>query len=277
VRLELGEAIDRFAPDGATVYIGNFGAQLFAVGHVLIRRGRCGLHLVVGSGGILMDQLLGAGVLARATFAHCWSPVGPAPAWNFRRACERGSDVRFDEVTLGVLASALRAGAWGVPFMPTTDLAGTVYAEPLAAAGLVATASSPFGDVEVARALAPDVAFVHVDAVDPDLNGIMRGSHGESVLAAEAARAVVLVTGKLVDEPDPAACAIPGALTSAVVVEPFALHPDSAAGDGPRDVAFYDAYARAAATEDGFRRWLDDWVLEPRSRAAYRTRLEAAT
>ncbi|MFD2349615.1 hypothetical protein ACFSTC_09930 [Nonomuraea ferruginea] len=55
----LPEAVTAHVQPGRTVYLGNFGAQLFAVGHEIIRQGRTGLHVVIGSGGILLDQLLG--------------------------------------------------------------------------------------------------------------------------------------------------------------------------------------------------------------------------
>ena len=85
---------------------------------------------MIASGGLLMDQLLGAGVLRSATYGHCWSPVGPSPAWNFRRAAESGdSSVRLHELSLGMMAAALTAGAWDVPFMPVPRAAGTGYVD----------------------------------------------------------------------------------------------------------------------------------------------------
>lgn len=276
-RLDLRQAVERYAPDGSTLYLGNFGRQLFAVGHELIRQGRRDIHLVIGSGGILMDQLLGAGVLSAATFAHCWSPVGPVPAWNFRRACERGTDVRLCEVSLGVLCSALRAGAWGVPFMPAPDLAGTVYDEALTSAGLVDRAACSFGSWPVVRALTLDTAFVYVDLADEEGNGVLHTPVGEAALAARAARNVVLVAGRVVGPAElraqARACAFPGFLTAGVVEEPLALHPDGA-DDEERDVGFYRRYGEAAATEEGFRAWLERWVLEPRTPREYAERLE---
>ena len=108
-RLDIAEAIDRYAPAGATVYVGNFGAQLFAVGHELIRGRRSDLHVIMGSGGILLDQMLAAGVVAEATFGHCWSPVGPAPAYSFRRLCENGAGrrVRLSEYKRRQMAPGL--------------------------------------------------------------------------------------------------------------------------------------------------------------------------
>lgn len=279
--VDMPTAVERWAPEGACVYLGNFGAQLFAVGHELIRAGRRSLRVVMSSGGILLDQLLGAGTVEEAVYAHCWSPVGPLPAWNFRRLHEEGSGpVRFREVSLGILTSGLTAGAWGVPFAPTVDLEGTGYVDEDWTGGLLARVQSPFGEALVVRAIEPDVAFVHVHICDEDGNGVLRGPHGEVAAAAQAARAVVLVTEELVPRADvreaAAAVAVPGALVAAIVVEPFALHPDGAPGRYDRDVAFYERYEEAARDEASFRAWLDEWVHQVPSRDAYRRRLESS-
>ena len=276
--VDVRSAIERWAPDGALVYIGNFGAQLFSVGHELIRARRRKLRVVMSSGGILLDQLLGAGAVEEAVYAHCWSPVGPSPAWNFRRVHEDGgSHVRFREVSLGILSSGLTAGAWGVPFAPTMNLEGTGYVDEDWTEGLLARASSPFGDAWVVQAIQPDVAFIHVDVCDEDGNGVLRGPRGEVALAAQAAREVVVVTEELVSREAvreaAAAVVVPGILVSAIVVEPFALHPDGAPGRYDRDVVFYEEYAEAARDESRFRGWLQEWVYAVQSRDEYRKRL----
>jgi glutaconate CoA-transferase subunit A len=274
-QMTLTEAVREYALSGTDIYIGNFGAQLFAVGHELIRQGRSSLHTVMGSGGILLDQLIGAGVLRAATFAHCWSPVGPAPASCFRRLVEAGTgEVTLREVSLGMLTAALTAGAWGVPFTAVPDLAGTVYADAAGSSGTSARVDTPFGSATVVGALNPDVAFVHVDAVTPSGDGLLRAPRGEAVLGAQASRSVVLVAEALVDDEaarrEPGAVAVPGLLVDAFVVTPGALHPDGAAGRYDRDISFYEGYARAARTPEGFEAWLDRWVRGVGDHASYR-------
>ncbi|MFF0772798.1 CoA-transferase [Nonomuraea wenchangensis] len=255
----LREAVAAHVRPGATVYLGNFGAQLFAVGHEIIRQRRTGLHLVIGSGGILLDQLLGAGVLASATFGHCWSPVGPGPTWNFRRAAESGErPVTLYELSLGLLTAALTAGAWDVPFMPVPGLPGTGYTDENWPNGRTSRVDSVFGPADVVAAIVPDVAFVHVDQADADGNGVIPGPLGETLVAAQAARAVVLVAEEIVDTGTArrAGIAVPGLLTSAVVHRPGAVAPDGAIGRYERDVAAYERYVARAATPDGFADWL---------------------
>lgn len=260
-RIGLSEAA-ALVPDGSTVYVGNFGAQLHCVGHELIRRRASDLHVVISSGGILLDAMIGAGVVGRATFAHCWGPIGPTPAWNFRRAIEdEGQHERFRELTLGALYAALLAGAWGVPFMPIGGLEGTGYRDADWADGAIGTARSDFGDATVVRALVPDVAFIHADTVDRWGNATLVGPYGDAVVAAQAARTTVVVAEELAQPgEEPREAAIAGAHVDAIVIEPGAVRPDGAADRYGRDVEAYEDYGRRSRTTEGFRDWLEEVV-----------------
>jgi glutaconate CoA-transferase, subunit A len=240
-RVPLADAVARFVHPGGTVWLGNFGAQLFAVGEELVRQGCRDLHLVVPSGGLLLDRLIAAGVPAEITFGHCWSPVGPAPARAFRRAWEQGNDLRWHELPLGVLSAALTAAAWGVPFLPVQLSPETGYLAEGWDGGVLAEASTAFGTATVVRALPVDVAFVHADTADAWGNARLGTPRGEAVVACQAARSVVVVAEELV-EPAPLPSAdLPGVLVDAVVALPGAVAPDGAVGRYPRDVAAYEA------------------------------------
>lgn len=256
-QVDLASAVSLVHP-GSTVYIGNFGAQLHCVGHELVRQGLDDLHVVIGSGGILLDALIGTDVACRATFAHCWGPIGPAPAWNFRRAAEGGGGDRFNELSLGALYAALLGGAWGVPFMPIAVLDNTGYVTEAWSTG-TASAASPFGDCAVVRSLVPDVAFVHVDVVDRLGNAVIDGPYGTAVVAAQAATRTIVVAEELCERIGDRAgvAAIPGALVSAFVVLPGAVRPDGTFGRYGRDIEAYRRYAEASRTEEGFAEWVD--------------------
>ncbi|MFT3866478.1 MAG: CoA-transferase [Solirubrobacterales bacterium] len=234
----LEDAVAASVADGDCVWVGNFGAQLFAVGEELIRQGRRDLHLVIGSGGILLDRLLAAGVAAEVTFTHCWSPVGPRPTRAFRSAWERGSAVLFHELPLGALVAALEAGALGVPFAPVALDPGSGY--PDWTPEMLGTARSPFGEALVVRALRPDVAFVHGVRADPAGNLCVGAPAGEAPAAVAAARRTVAVVERLgaVDRPT-----LPGVLVDTVVEHPGAAAPDGVPGFYERDVAAYEEYS----------------------------------
>jgi glutaconate CoA-transferase subunit A len=259
--LTLGEAVDHYAPAGSTVYIGNFGAQLFALGHELIRREVCDLDVVIASGGILLDQLIGAGTVRSAVFGHCWSPVGPSPAHNFRRAAQDGvGTTAFHEMSLGHITAALTGGAWGVPFMAVPGLAGTGFVDEDWSHGYLGEASTQFGHATIVRSIRPDVAFVHVDTADFDGNGLIRGPLGEVLVAAQASRHVVLVAEDVVGDDSVVAAGptIPGLLVDAVVHHPGAVAPDGVIGRYDRDVEGYERYTQAARTPEGFAAWVDE-------------------
>jgi glutaconate CoA-transferase, subunit A len=277
--LTLPQAVAEYVSDGTVVYVGNFGAQLFCVGHELIRQQRRGLHAVIASGGVLLDQLIGAGTLTSATFGHCWGPVGPNPAWNFRRHTEdrhteHGNTqsppaLRLHELSLGLLTAALTAAAWNIPFMPVPGPVGTGYLEQDWTGGLVGRADSSFGRTPVVRAIIPDVAFVHVDQVDEQGNGCIRGPVGEVTVAAQAASVVVLVAEEVTDTGSVRehGITIPGVLVDAYVHQPYAVWPDGAIGRYDRDVDAYLEYAQLSKTTDGFARWLRHSVEHDRQEA----------
>jgi glutaconate CoA-transferase subunit A len=240
----LEDAVASTVADGDCVWIGNFGTQLFAVGEELIRQGRRDLHLVVGSGGILLDRLLAEGIAAKVTFTHCWSPVGPRPTRAFRAAWEEGSEVRFHELPLGALVAALEAGAAGVPFAPVALDPGTGYAE--WTPEMIGTAESPFGEAAVVRALRPDVAFVHGRSADRDGNVQIGAPAGEAPAAVAAARRTVAVVEQIIDL-QLTGVALPSILIDLIVEHPGAAAPDGVPGLYERDVAAYETYAGASA------------------------------
>jgi glutaconate CoA-transferase subunit A len=229
---------------GDRVLLGNFGSQLFSVGHELIRQRKRDLHIIAGSGGILLDQLLLEGVVRKATVAHCWNPIGPATAKGWRAANEDG---RLDlvELSLGALNSALLAAAWNVPFMPTTDLRDTGYVTEGRARGHLDIARCSLGETPVVAALRPDIAFLHVDRATADGDGWLEQPAADVSVAAMAARRTVLVAEELVDASG-RPCDIPGVVTTAVVERPGAVYPDGAPGRYERDIAAYQGYAELA-------------------------------
>jgi glutaconate CoA-transferase, subunit A len=255
----LEDAVASTVGDGDCVWIGNFGTQLFAVAEELIRQRRRDLHVVIGSGGILLDRLLAEGVAAEVTFTHCWSPVGPRPTRAFRAAWEEGSEVRFHELPLGALVAALEAGAAGVPFAPVALDPDTGYPE--WTPEMIGTAVSPFGEALVVRALRPDVAFVHGRCADRDGNVQIGTPAGEAPPAVAAARRTVAVVEQISDPPSTSShfaadsagyCEHTGVVLPSILIDLVVQHPGAAAPDGvpglyERDVAAYAAYAGASA------------------------------
>jgi glutaconate CoA-transferase subunit A len=237
-RLDLADAVAEHVADGSCIWLGNFGAQLFVVGRELVAQGRRGLHVVISSGGLLLDELLQEGVVAEVTFSHCWSPVGPRPTRSFRRAWEEGSDTTWHELPLGALSAALAAAAAGVPFAPVAVSPASGYVADDWSSGRLAQVDSPFGKATVIAALAPDVAFVHAVAVDQRGNARIGAPVGEATSAVQAAARTIVVAEEIVPELTDE-ITIPGVLVDAIVASPGAVAPDGVIGHYPRDVEAY--------------------------------------
>jgi glutaconate CoA-transferase, subunit A len=272
--MTMREAVQRFVPDGATVAIGTAlePAIPFAAGHELIRQGRRDLTLVGPISDALFDQLVGAGCVARV-YAAWVGNVSEGLGHCYRRATERGEPrpIQVRDHSNFSISLALWAAAWGSPYVPTRTLLGsdivTTNPDLVLADGAV-----------LVRPVAPDVTILHVQRSDADGHAHLWGPLGISEEAGLAARHVIVCCEELVDPAvvlsDPNRVFLPETKVAAVVHEPGGSHPSPLQGHWRRDHAFYRDYAARSRTPDGFRAWLDEWVLSVPGRAAYLARLD---
>jgi glutaconate CoA-transferase subunit A len=268
------EAVERLVPDGATVAIGTAlePAIPFAAGHELIRQGRRDLTLVGPISDALFDQLVGAGCVARVCAAWVGN-VSEGLGHCYRRAAERGEPrpIEVRDHSNFSISLALWAAAWGSPYLPTRTLLGsdivTTNPDLVLADGAV-----------LIRPVAPDVTILHVQRSDAEGHAHLWGPLGISEEAGLAARRVILCCEELVDAEvvlsDPNRVLLPETKVAAVVHEPGGSHPSPLQGHWRRDHAFYRDYAARSRTPEGFRAWLDEWVLSVPDRAAYLARLD---
>ena len=154
-----------------------------AFGHELIRQQRRQLRIIRSAGGILADQLIGAGAVTQLVCAHVWNSVGPRPTWAFRRALERGipHELQVEELSFGSLTLALFAGAAGLPFMPTTPALGTGhFTQRSFLPGKLAQLVSPFGGTPttVVAPITPALGVFHAHRVDAFGNAQVGRSDG---------------------------------------------------------------------------------------------------
>lgn len=275
----MAEAIRQHVPDGASVVLGTALEALipFAAGHELIRQGRRDLTLVGPISDVLFDQLIGAGCVARVVAAWVGN-VSAGLGHNYRRAAERGEPrrIEIEDHSNFSVALALRAGALGVPFLPTRSLLGTGLLE---SNPRLRVWDSPFGDgpLVLVPAIAPDVAILQVQRADAEGHAHCWGNLGITEEAALAAKKVILVAEEIVPRDvilsDPNRVLCPAVKVVAVVHEPGGAHPSPVQGYYGRDHEFYHEYHRASRTPEGFARWLEEWVLGVAGREEYLQRL----
>lgn len=265
----MGDAVERFVPDGATVALGTALEPLipFAAGHEIIRRGRRNLELVGPISDALFDQLIGAGCVRRVTAAWVGN-VSEGLGHCYRRACEQGVPraIEVHDHTNFSISLALWAAAWNAPYIPTRTLLGSyiLNTNPHLAVD---------GDVVRVEAVRPDVAIVHVQRCDAEGHAHAWGPLGITEEAGLAAERVVVSCEELVESDfllrHPNRILLPETKVAAVVHEPGGAHPSPVQGHFGRDHAFFGDYARESRTLEGFEAWLKRWVLSVPNRSTY--------
>jgi len=277
--MSMSEAIGRFVPNGATVVTGtNLEALIpFAAGLEIIRQGCRHLTLVGPISDVLFDILIGAGCVKKLVAAWAGN-VSEGLGYNYRRAVESGVPHRLEveDHSNFSICLALKAGAMGIPYLPTRSLLGT---DLLAQSQVLRRSTSPLdgSPLVLVPALQPDVAILAVQRADAEGNAHMWGNLGVAAEAALASRQVILVAEEIVPaeviRSDPNRVLVPGFKVSAVVHEPGACHPAPVPGFYNRDHRFFTEYHSESKSREGFQDWLQRWVYEPASRQAYLARL----
>ena len=274
----LQEAISQDVQDDMSVAMGCGLESLipFAAGYELIRQKKRDLTLIGPISDMQFDQLIGAGYVKNVIAAWVGN-VAAGLGHNFRRAMEQGipHPLEVEDHSNFTIGLALKAAAMGLPFLPTKTARGSDFGR----AEHFRPVQCPFTGEELlaVRAIVPDVAILHVQRADTEGNAHVWGNLGVVQEAALAAKKVILTCEELVDHElilsDPNRTVVPGFLVSSVVHEPFGSHPSPTQGYARRDDDFYFDYHKESRTQEGFKRWLEKWVLGVKTHADYLARL----
>ncbi|MCU1427005.1 MAG: glutaconate CoA-transferase, subunit [Actinomycetia bacterium] len=196
----------------------------------------------------------------------------------FARAYERG-EVEVEHWSFLALAQRLEAAARGVPAVVTNSIAGSS----MEANDGYARVATPFGEVGMVSALAPDITLLHAPMADREGNVAIHPPLLEGVWGALAAsRGAIVTVERIVDDIRPwsSYVRIPGHRVLAVVEAPFGAHPGGLyAGALPvegygEDYEFW-VEARAATRGDDYDRWIEEWVLRVTTQEQWVERLGA--
>lgn len=176
----------------------------------------------------------------------------------------------FEEWSHMAIGLRYRAGAMGVPFMPTRSMMGSDVAERL---DELREIECPFtGDkLFLLPALNPDVAFIHVQRADAYGNAQMDGLPFMDADIAMAANRVILTTERIVSNDQirraPDQTKIPFIVVDAVVEVPFGCAPHECYGMYEPFLPHLDHYAELTRTdpEAGVKEYIDRHILGPES------------
>ena len=186
-------------------------------------------------------------------------------------------EVEVEHWSFLTFAQRLEAAARGLPAVTTASLAGSSMADNPG----YARVETPFGEVGLLEAYAPDVTLLHAPIADRDGNLAFAAPRLEGVWGALAARrGVVATVDRVVDDIRPWShlVQVPGHRVLSVTETPMGAHPGGLfARDVPveaygEDLDFWSD-ARAASHGDDFDAWIRHWVLEPADQDEYLARL----
>jgi len=86
----MSDAVKKFVRGNSFIYFGGFShSEPYAAAHEIIRQKKRNLVVTRAAGGVLFDQMIGAGCVKEAITSHIGNVIGPAPCWAFRRAVEQ--------------------------------------------------------------------------------------------------------------------------------------------------------------------------------------------
>ena len=276
--VSLTEAISRFVPDGSSIALGTSQeTQIpFAAGHEIIRQQKRNLTLIGPISDMLFDQMIGAGVVSRIQAGWVGNVI-TGTGYNFRRSIE-SAEIQIDDYSVFTLAMALKAGALGVPYLPTksalgSDLYNTNPGLKKIKCPYTATA------LTAVRAVRPDVAIVHVQRTDSEGNAHMWGNLGITREACLASRNVILTAESVVSSDiilsDPNRVLTPGYRVCAVVHAPWGGHPSPVPGFYNRDHQAFLNYRDQSRTPEAYVEWKASWIDGIQSAQDYMDKLGA--
>jgi len=233
--------------DGDHVAVGGilFSRTPLALIREILRQRRRGLTLTRNLACYEAELFMVAGAVDRVVTA--WMGIGlPWGVSKIMRHYVESGKVALEEWSHLALGLRFRAGAMGVPFLPSLTMLGS----DLMAVGGVKTIEDPYTGATLAAvpALFPDVAILHVHRADRFGNCQIDGYPHMDADIARAATTVLVTTEEIIPEEEtrrhPDRTVIPGFVVDALVHVPFGSYPHECYGLYEADVEHFDEYAR---------------------------------
>jgi glutaconate CoA-transferase subunit A len=274
------EEAAKLVQDGAHVGIGGCHTSRtpFAMIWALIRARRKDLVFSRSVTSTEGDLLFASGVSAHAITS--WFTQGIV--WGVSKVMRHYTEnklARFEEWSHMSIGLRYRAGAMGLPFMPSRSMLGS---DVIARLGdRVRTMACPFTGEELVLlpALNPDVALVHVQRCDPYGNAQLDGLQFMDIDMAMAANRVILTTERIVSNDQirrtPDRTRIPFFTVEAVVEAPMGAAPHECYGLYEPFFPHLDDYAARTAKDpvEGARSYLEEYYYAPGSWTDYLAKL----
>lgn len=262
------EAVRRFVHDRDVVAVGgtNHARTPMALLVEILRQGRTGLAMARPLTCFEAELFIATGMADRVVTS--W--VGIGHGWGLAQVLREyveGGSVDYQEWSHLGLGLRYRAGAMGVPFLPTYSMLGSDLGRRLQ----LAEATCPYTGqgLTAVPSLNPDVALIHVQRADAHGNAQIDGYELMDADVARAARRLVISTEELVDTEDlrrdPSRTVIPGFLADAVVVQRMGAYPHECYGHYLADEEAFTHYMERVRSHgsEGAREYVAELVAHP--------------
>ena len=253
-------------PDGAKLVVpsDNCGVAMAAT-RELVRRGVRGLHLVcVPTSGLQAEILVGAGaVRVLETSAVTLGEFGPA--YRFVDALRHGR-IRILDSTCPAVHAALQAGQKGLPFIPLRGLIGSDLLASRTDWKVIDNPFQPGDPIAVLPAINPDIALFHAPLADRAGN-VYIGRRRELLTMAHASKQTFVTVEaisetNLFEDAKLAPGVVPAIYVNRIALASQGAWPIGLPGHYAADDATLSRYVQSAKTEEGFRRFVDEWLGE---------------
>lgn len=248
----MAQAIESI-PDGAMVAIGGNTLNRVPMEAVyqMARQNKRNLQLVKTAGAMDIDLLCLAGCVKSVDAGYVSYESQFSLCRYYRQAVEKGQVITYEHACYTVIC-ALRAAAYGIPFMPVKGLGQTQLMESNPRLGHI---QDPFGgpDIAVVQAIRPDFAILHVHYADQVGNAMICGPVYEDLLMVQASERVIITTEEIVPDNyfrrQDVKAQIPAFQVEAVVHAPKGARPTAMPFCYPVDEAEVRAFQGLGAAE----------------------------
>lgn len=199
-----------------------------AFGYQLAKKGFKKLKACAAAPGIATDVLCATYSVDTIYFGFFGfeNEYGLAP--GMRRGVQEGK-IRPIEGACTAIINAMRAGAYGVPFLPVAGMFGSDLLELNPDFYFISKSPLDGKEVVCVKALNPDWAIIHVQEADRFGNARILGSDFQDVIMTRAAKHVIITAEKIVDtsvfQAQPKLTSVPHLLVDAVVHVPNGAKP----------------------------------------------------
>jgi glutaconate CoA-transferase subunit A len=275
-RTSLKDAVSTYLKDGINIGIGGFVNTRVPVAiiHEIIRQGAKDLTLSFQSNSLCCELLAGAMVLnpdhlsiKRIELAwYGYEVIGIAPL--LRYLTSKGM-VELDDYTNYGMSARFKAGAMGVPFMPTRDHGGCDME--LVNRGQMVQCPFSGDNVYLVPACHPDLAVIHVPMADMYGNVRIFGALCTCPEIAQASINCIITAEQIIPNENirnyPNLTEIPYVVVDAVVEQPFGATPGACYGYYWFDMPYFLEFRsicdefRKTGNKDKLQAYYDEYIF----------------